>query len=204
MKIIKPLSLAFFLITSLSNSSIVLAQKKQTTINGQIEKINGNDILERLADQRIAFNKNPSNNNFPKAEYIIKRSNPSIISFNGLAYHLENNRLTGIDGLNLSDSVLDQITDKLVVLDSIQFDQSERLNNEYINSKTNTQKIWYIDRQFMLTLKMFSSTVRDIAALTKSGNPSLAVEANVAKMRLPNIDKAAKNSNMQSLLSLTK
>ncbi|MCX2492927.1 hypothetical protein OQX63_05550 [Pedobacter sp. PF22-3] len=208
MKIIKPLSFAFFLITSLSGSSIVLAQKKQTTIQtnitGQIEKVNGNEILERLADQRIALNKNRSNNNFPKAEYIINRSNPSIINFNGLDYHIKNNRLTGIEGLNLSDSVLNQITAKLVLLDSIQFDQSERLNNEYINPKTNPQKIWYIDRQFMLTLKMFSSTVRDIAALTRNENPSLAVEANVAKMRLPNIDKAAKNLNMQSLLSLSK
>jgi hypothetical protein len=207
MKIAKPIVLILLIITSSSAVSIVIAQQnqiKQSDIDGQIEKVNGNDMIERLADQRIAFNKNRSNNNLPEAEHIINRSNLTIINFNGLDYYVKNNRIIGIEGLNLSDSVLNQITGKLVLLDSIQFDQSERLNNEHMNPNTNIQKIWYMNRQLLLTLKMLTSTVRDIAAFTKNENPSLTVEANVAKMRLPNIDKAAKKSNMQSLLSLAK
>jgi hypothetical protein len=206
MKINQLIVLSFLSFSSLSID--VLAQNvqaiKQSDLRGQIEKINGNDMIERLADQRISINKSPSVNNLPKAEHIFTRNNLTLISFNGLDYYVKDNRIIGIQGLNISDSVLDQITTKLVLLDSIQFDQSERLNNEYTDPDTDPQKIWYIDRQFKLTLKMLSSTVRDIAAFTKSENPSLAVETNVAKMRLPNIDKTATKSNMQSLMSLAK
>ena len=208
MKSAKLSALIFFLITSLSCLSIhVLAQNKQTKLADifeNIDRLNGNDMIERLAAQRSAFNKNGSKNSLPKAEYIINRNNLTLISFNGLNYYIKNNRVIGIQGLNLSDEVLNQITNKLVLLDSIQFNQSERSNTEHFNPNVDFQKIRNIDRQFMLTLKMLSSTVRDIAALTKSENPSLTVEANVAKMRLPNIDKAADKSNMQSLVSLSK
>ncbi|WP_412468320.1 hypothetical protein [Pedobacter sp. KLB.chiD] len=207
MKTGKSIVLLFLIIISYSIFSVVNAQQKQTRPSDssvETEKINENDVIARLADQRISFNKNPSKNNLPKAEYIINRSNFTIINFNGLDYYVKNNRLIGIKGLNLSDSVLNQITAKLVLLDSIQFNQTERLNNEYLNPSTDLQKAWYIDRQFMLTLKMLTSTVRDIAAFTKSENPALAIEANVAKMRLPNINKAVKKSDMQSLVSLSK
>lgn len=208
MKSAKLFALVFFLITSLSCSSIhVLAQNKltkQSDILEKTERLNGNDMIERLAAQRSAFNKNRSKNISPKAEYIINRKDLTLISFNGLDYYVKNNRVIGIQGLNLSDEVLNQITDKLVLLDSIQFNQSERSNTERFNPNVDFQKIRNIDRQFMLTLKMLSSTVRDIAALTKSENPSLTVETNVAKMRLPNIDKAADKSNTQSLVLLSK
>lgn len=207
MKTAKSIALTLLIIISSSTTSYILAQNKQikqADICAEIEKVNGNEMIKRLADQRIAFNKNRSNHNLPKAEYIINRSNLTIINFNGLDYYVKNNRLTGIKGLNLSDSVMNQITAKLILLDGIQYEQSELLNNEHVNPNSNLQKIWYMDRQFMLTLKILSSTVRDIAALTKNENPSLTVETNVAKMRLPNIDKAAKKSNMQSLLSLSK
>jgi len=208
MKSAKLFALVFFLITSLSCSSIhVLAQNKltkQSDILEKTERLNGNDMIERLAAQRSAFNKNRSKNILPKAEYIINRKDLTLISFNGLDYYVKNNRVIGIQGLNLSDEVLNQITDKLVLLDSIQFNQSERSNTERFNPNVDFQKIRNIDRQFMLTLKMLSSTVRDLAALTKSENPSLTVETNVAKMRLPNIDKAADKSNTQSLVLLSK
>lgn len=188
------------LITSLSCLSIhVLAQNKPTKLaetSEHIERLNGNDMIERLVAQRSTFNKNRSNS-LPKAEYIINRNNLTLISFNGLDYYVKNNRVIGIQGLNLSDKVLNQITDKLVLLDSIQFNHSERSNTERFNPNVDFQKIRNIDRQFMLTLKMLSSTVRDIAALTKSENPSLTVETNIAKMRLPNIDKAVEKSNVQ-------
>jgi hypothetical protein len=205
MKNAKSTALVFLLITSFSCLSIgVLAQNKQPDILENIDRLNGNDVIKRLAAQRSAFKKNRSKNNPPKAEYIINRNNSTLISFNGLDYYVKNNRVIGIEGLNLSDGVLNQITDKLVLLDSIQFNQSERLNTEYFSPNVDLQKIRSIDRQFMLTLKMLSSTVRDIAALAKNKNPSLTVETNVAKMRLPNIDKAAEKSSMQSLVSSPK
>lgn len=208
MKSAKSSALVFLLITSLSCSSIyVLAQNKQAKQSGifeNIDRLNGNDMIERLAAQRSAFNKNHSKNSLPKAEYIINRNNLTLISFNGLDYYIKNNRVIGIQGLNLSDEVLNQITDKLVLLDNIQFNYSERSNTEHFNTNVDFQKIRNIDRQFMLTLKMLSSTVRDIAALAKNENPSLTVETSVAKMRLPNIDKAAEKSSMQSLVSLSK
>ncbi|NMN36209.1 hypothetical protein [Pedobacter sp. SG918] len=208
MKSAKSIVLVFLLITSFSCLSIcVLAQNKQTKqadIFEHIDKLNGNDMIERLAAQRNAFNKTHLKNNLPKAEYIINRNNLTLISFNGLDYYVKNNRVIGIQGLNLSDKVLNQITDKLVLLDSIQFNQSERSNIEYVSPNADFQKIRNIDRQFMLTLKMLSSTVRDIAALAKNENPSLTVETNVAKMRLPNVDKAAEKSSTQSLVSLAK
>jgi len=205
MKSAKSSALIFFLITSLSIHA--LAQNKQTKladIFGNADRLNGNDMIERLAAQRSAFNKNRSKNSLPKAEYIINRNNSTLISFNGLNYYIKNNRVIGIQGLNLSDEVLNQITDKLVLLDSIQFNQSEWSNTEHFNPNVDFQKIRNIDRQFMLTLKILSSTVRDIAALTKSENPSLTVETSVAKMRLPNIDKGVEKSSIQSLVLLSK
>jgi hypothetical protein len=208
MKSTKLSALVFLVITSLSSVSIhALAQNKPTKLADVFEnadRLNGNDMIERLAAQRNAYNKNRSKNNLPKAEYIINRNNLTLISFNGLDYYIKNNKVIGIQGLNLSDEVLNQITDKLVLLDSIQFNQSERSNTEHFSPNVDFHKIRNIDRQFMLTLKMLSSTVRDIAALTKSENPSLTVETNVAKMRLPNIDKAAEKSNVQSLVLLSK
>lgn len=208
MKSAKSTGLIFLLITSFSCLSIAaLAQNKQikqSDIFENIDRLNGNDMIERLAAQRNAFNKTRSKNNLPKAEYIINRNNLTLISFNGLDYYVKNKRVIGIQGLSLSHEVLSQITDKLVLLDSIQFDQSERSNTEHFNANIDFQKIKNIDRQFMLTLKMLSSTVRDIAALAKNENPSLTVETSVAKMRLPNIDKAAEKPSMQSLVLLAK
>ncbi|ARS39181.1 hypothetical protein CA265_05640 [Sphingobacteriaceae bacterium GW460-11-11-14-LB5] len=208
MKSAKSTTLLFLLITSFSCLSVgVLAQNKQTKEADIFENtahLNGNDMIERLAAQRSAFNKNRSKNSLPKAEYIINRTNLTLISFNGLDYFVKNNRVIGIQGLTLSDEVLNQITDKLVLLDSIQFNYSERSNTEHFNPNIDFQKIRNIDRQFLITLKMLSSTVRDIAALAKNENPSLTVETNIAKMRLPNIDQAAEKSSMQTLVSLSK
>ncbi|MFD2581453.1 hypothetical protein ACFSR6_03055 [Pedobacter vanadiisoli] len=201
MKIYKSFALVFLLITSLSClSTHVHAQNKQIKVN----RLNGNDLIKQLADQRNTFNKKHSNNSLPKAEYIINRNDLTLINFNGLDYYVKNNRVMGIEGVNLSDTVLSQITDKLVLLDSIQFNQSVRSNMEHLSPNIDFQKIRNIDRQFMLTLRMLSCTVRDIAALIKNSNPSLTVETQIAKMRLPNIDKAVEKLKMQPLVLLSK
>jgi hypothetical protein len=196
MKIAKSTSFVFLLIASLSSTSIqVLAQNqnKQATSFENIDRLNGNDMIERLSTQRNEFIKNPKKNELPKAEYIINRNNLTIITFNGLDYFVKDNRVIGIQGLNLSEDVLAQITQKLVLLDSVQYSYGEQSDADF-------QK----DRLFFLSLKMLSSTTRDIAALTKTTNPSLNVENNVAKMRLPNVDKSLEPSNAQSLVKLYK
>ncbi len=167
-----------------------------------VDKVNGNDVIERLSELKAGLNKNIRNGNLPKAEYIINRSNLTIITFNGLDYYVKNNRVVGIQGLELSDEVLDQITEKLVLLDSVQYSYTERANSEYY--KGDVQKIRNINRLFQASLKILSSTTRDIAALTKTENPSLNVENNIAKMRLPNVDKAVENQATQTLVQLNK
>lgn len=145
-------------------------------------------MIERLSEQ----NRNRRNGTLSQPEYIINRNNLTIITFNGLDYFVKNNRVIGIRGLDLSEEVLDQITAKLVLLDNVQYNYSERATTEYDN------------RLFLLSLKMFSSTTRDIAALAKAENPSLNVENNIAKMRLPNVDRALENQNTQTLVQLNK
>ncbi len=150
-------------------------------------------MIERLASQRNEFNKNRKNAKLPKAEYIINRNNLTIITFNGLDYYVKNNRVIGIQGLNLSDEALVQITEKLVLLDSVQYSYSEKSDVDFQN-----------ERLFLLSLKMLSTTTRDIAALAKTNNPSLNVENNIAKMRLPNVDKISGIITVQSLVQLNK
>ncbi|WP_147243693.1 hypothetical protein [Pedobacter miscanthi] len=208
MKTARRTSFVFLLIASLTSSTIqVMAQhnqNKQSTLFENIERVNGNEMIERLGNQKTNFNKKYRSGNLPKAEYIFSRNNLTIISFNGLDYYVKNNRVVGIQGLELSDEVLNQITEKLVTLDSVQHSNSEKANFEYYNANVDIQKIRNIDRQFMASLKMLASTTRDIAALTKTENPSLNVENNIAKMRLPNVDKAYENQISQTLVQLNK
>ncbi|WP_307530466.1 hypothetical protein [Pedobacter sp. W3I1] len=69
MKSAKSTALGFLLITSFSCLSIgVLAQNKQTKpdIFENIDRLNGNDVIERLAAQRSAFNKIVQKTTFQK------------------------------------------------------------------------------------------------------------------------------------------
>jgi len=196
MKIAKPTLFLVLLIASISSTSIqVLAQNqsKQAAPFENIDRINGNDMIERLGTQRSKFIKNRKNGKLPKPEYFINRNNLTIITFNGLDYFVKNNQVIGIQGLELSEEVLSQITQKLVLLDSAQYSYSEKSETDFQN-----------ERLFLLSLKMLSTTTRDIAALTKTTNPSLNVENNVAKMRLPNVDKSLETSTAQSLVQLYK
>ncbi|GAA4201831.1 hypothetical protein GCM10022289_15820 [Pedobacter jeongneungensis] len=161
---------------------------KHVTPFENVDKVNGNAVIERLSAQK----RSRKSGNASKAEYIINRNDLTIITFNGLEYLVKNNRVIGIQGLELSEEVLDQITDKLVLLDKVQHDYSERATTEYDN------------RLFLLSLKMLSSTTRDIAALAKAENPSLNVENNIAKMRLPNVDRTLENQATQTLVQLNK
>jgi len=172
-------------------------------------KLNGDALIERLAAQRRAFNNSRSNAatqlaNLPAAEHIFDRASLTTITFEGLDYFILNNRVIGIKGLALSDEVLAQITDKLMLLDKVQYDYTEKANNEYLSANTNFQNIRNMDRWFFTTLKILNTTVDDIASFTKDENPSLSVATNISKMTRPNIDASKEKQLDQALVQLEK
>ncbi|TCD10359.1 hypothetical protein EZ449_11115 [Pedobacter frigidisoli] len=207
--------LVLTLISSLAITSDKLFAQTASTVNYTIatvnfESINGDILIENLVNTRHEFNKNltkynkVNTTNLPKAEYIFNKENLTTFTFEGLDFLMKDNQVLGIKGLNLSNEVLAQITDKLIFLDRVQFYYAEKLNNEYLDPSDDVQTIKYTDRQFFLSLKILSTTLKDIAAFTKTANPSLAVAINVSKMREPNIDKSVGVQNIQSLVQLSK
>ncbi|SDE13496.1 hypothetical protein [Pedobacter soli] len=172
-------------------------------------KLNGDALIDRLAAQRRAFNNSRSNSapqvaNLPNPEHIFDRSSLTTITFDGLDYYILNNRVIGIKGLELSDEVLAQITDKLLLLDKVQYDYCEKANKEYLNANTNFQNIRNMDRWFFTTLKILNTTVNDIASFTKNENPSLSVATNISKMTQPNIDAWKGKQTDEVLVQLAK
>jgi len=172
-------------------------------------KLNGDALIDRLAAQRRAFNNSRSNlapfpANLPSPEHIFDRASLTTITFEGLDYYILNNRVIGIKGLELSDEVLAQITDKLLLLDKVQYDYCEKANKEYLSTNTNLQNIRNMDRWFFTTLKILTTTVNDIASFTKNENPSLSVAANISKMTQPNIDAWKGKQSDKALVQLEK
>lgn len=172
------------------------------------DKLNGDALIDRLAEQRRAFNNNrnatPQLAKLPSPEHIFDRSSLTTITFEGLDYYILNNRVIGIKGLELSDEVLAQITDKLLLLDKVQFDYCEKANQEYLSANINFQNIRNMDRWFFTTLKILNTTVNDIASFTKNENPSLSVATNISKMTQPNIDAWKGKQTDQALVQLEK
>lgn len=215
MKSTLPLTLILCFITLFTNAQLKnLAQTKQmaksdvsvTEVSG---RLNGDALIDRLAAQRRTFNNSRSNSasqlvNLPTPEHIFDRASLTTITFEGLDYFILNNRVIGIKGLELSDEVLAQITDKLMLLDKVQYDYCEKANNEYLSGNTNFQNIRNMDRWFFTTLKILNTTVNDIASFTKAPNPSLSVATNINKMTRPNIDAWKEKQVDQALVQLEK
>lgn len=215
MKSTLPLTLILCFITLFTNAQLKnLAQTKQmakpdvsvTEVSG---RLNGDALIDRLAAQRRTFNNSRSNSasqlvNLPTPEHIFDRTSLTTITFEGLDYFILNNRVIGIKGLELSDEVLAQITDKLMLLDKVQYDYCEKANNEYLSGNTNFQNIRNMDRWFFTTLKILNTTVNDIASFTKAPNPSLSVAMNINKMTRPNIDAWKEKQVDQALVQLEK
>lgn len=181
---------------------------KYTTSVAAVSKINGDDLIEKLSSRRFEFTRNltKSNSNlaFPQAESIFNRAHETIITFNGMEFLVKDNEVIAIKGLNLSEEVLAQITEKLVFLDRVQFYYSEKSNMTYLSPNSDIQEVKFLDKQFISSLKIFNTTLKDIASFTKAENPSLSVEMNVSKMREPNIDKSIEKQTLQSFVKLAK
>ena len=173
-------------------------------------KLNGDNLIDKLIAQRREFNNSRSNSGtvqldkLPNPEYIFSRNGLTTITFDGLDYMILDNHVIEIKGLDLSEEVLAQITDKLLLLDKVQFDYCEKSNREYLNGNTNFQNVRNIDRWFFTSLKILSTTVTDIASFTKKPNPSVSVATNIAKMPRPNIDAWKAKQMDQSLVQLAK
>lgn len=215
MKITTSFTLILCLITLFTKAQLKsLTQTNQMAKTGAnmfevSDKLNGDALIDRLAAQRRAFNNSHSNSapqvaNLPNPEHIFDRTSLTTITFDGLDYYILNNRVIGIKGLTLSDEVLAQITDKLLLLDKVQYDYCEKANKEYLNANTNFQNIRNMDRWFFTTLKILNTTVNDIASFTKNENPSLSVATNISKMTQPNIDAWKGKQIDQALVQLEK
>lgn len=215
MKITTSFTLILCLITLFSNAQLKsLTQTIQMAKTGanQFEvssKLNGDALIERLAAKRRAFNNSRNNSapqlaNLPNPEHIFDRTSLTTITFDGLDYYILNNHVIGIKGLALSDEVLAQITDKLLLLDKVQYDYCEKANKEYLSTNTNFQNIRNMDRWFFTTLKILNTTVNDIASFTKNANPSLSVATNISKMTQPNIDAWKGKQLDEALVQLEK
>ena len=74
----------------------------------------------------------------------------------------------------------------------------------YLNPNSDVQEVKFLDKQFISSLKIFNTTLKDIAGFTKAANPSLSVEINISKMREPNIDKSIEKQTLQSFVHLAK
>ncbi|MFW0714353.1 hypothetical protein [Pedobacter sp. N23S346] len=193
--------------------SHAFAQERVTanTVSSSFEAyecIDGNNLIKKMISAKHEFNKKRKSETVLLSElsapqHILNRNKPTIITFNGLDYLIQNNCVLAVKGLNLSDDVLAQITEKLSFLDQVQFDYNERINMAYVNEENNVQYIRNLDKWYLLTLRILSTTVNDIAALTKKHDAS-SLAANLIKMPVPNLNAISSPAMAQSTVRLAK
>lgn len=189
------------------------AQKKETanTVSSLFEvheRIDGNNLIKNMISAKHEFNKKRKSETVLLSElstpqHILNRNKPTIITFDGLDYLIHNNCVLAVKGFNLPDDVLNQMTEKLSFLDQVQFEYNQRINMAYVNEEDNVQNIRNLDKWYLLTLRILSSTVNDIAALTKKHDAS-SLAANLIKMPTPNIDAISSPAMAQSMVRLAK
>lgn len=170
------------------------------------EHVNGNELIQKMIAEKRKYNRNHNAEKvpvLPTPKHILNRSKPTIITFDGLEYLVQNNCVLGIKGLNLPEDVLIQMTAKLVFLDKVQFDYAEKIKRAYSNGGTDIQNIRNLNKWYLLTLRILSSTVNDIASLTKKHDAS-SLAANLIKMPVPNIDAINTPAMAQPLVKLAK
>jgi len=160
---------------------------------GYMEKLDGDQLIETLILQRFNFNKALIKNGFdpkketPKAISIINSSSASIISFSGFDYLVKQNKVIGINGIQLSSSALATITDKIVKLDQMQQYCCIQANLAYKQENRDLNTVKTLDRQYFAALKAFRSVTSNIADLANKSNPSLAIVTAVAQIKMPDV-----------------
>lgn len=203
-------SLIICLTTTLASSyTKTLAQAPVAAMFEASEKVNGNELIEKLVEQKREFNKARNGatfiklNRLPNPEYIFNRKKLTTINFDGVDYLVQDNQVIAVKGLNLSESALAKITAKFAFLDQVQYAYAEKANQEYLYANGDQQNIRIMDKSFLLSLRILSTTVGDIAAFVKKPYASQSMEANLVKMPQPNIDMAQKRIP-QAIVGLAK
>ena len=207
--------LSFLSITTCLTATLVIltvstfAQNAKTTCTAfdAYEHVNGNELIKKMILAQHALNKNCNaedtvSANLSSPKYIFNKVKPTVISFDGLDYLVQNNCVLAVKGLNLSDNALSQITEKLSFLDQVQFGYNEKINQAYCN-ENNSQKIRNLNKWYLLTLRIISTTVNDFASLAKKYDATTFAE-NLAKLPVPNIDAVAAPTMAQSVVRLAK
>jgi hypothetical protein len=159
----------------------------------KLEKLDGDQLIETLLLQRFNFNKELIKNGFdpkkemPKAISILNSSPASIISFCGFDYLVKQNKVMGVNGIQLSASALATITEKIVNLDQIQQYCCMQANLVYKRENRDLNEIKALDRQYFAALKAFRLVTSNIADHANRSNASLAIETAVAKIKMPDV-----------------
>ncbi|GGE59164.1 hypothetical protein EV200_103467 [Pedobacter psychrotolerans] len=207
---------SFFSRTTCLTATLVIltvstfAQNVKTTSTAfdTYEHVNGNELIKKMILAKHELNKNRNaksaiSANFSAPQYILNRDNPTVISFDGLDYLVQNNCVLAVKGLNLSDDALSQITEKLCFLDQVQFDYHEKINRAYCNGNENSQKIRNLNKWYLLTLRIISTTVNDFASLAKKYDAASFAKL-LVKLPVPNLDAVATPTMAQSVVRLAK
>lgn len=156
----------------------------------------GHNVIESLRDARYKFNKELIKskvlklNMLPKSEYIFHKPGEHTILFDGVNFVIKENNVVSINGISASKEILSIISEKLLILDSLQYFYSEKSNEKYLNPNRNLAVIYNADRQFFATLRILNTTVKDIALLAKKKTSRLTFELSLLKMPSPNISPA--------------
>ncbi|MCX2573634.1 hypothetical protein [Pedobacter sandarakinus] len=175
-----------------------------------MEKIDGNALIESMVNEKRDFIKNKNSFNplkaahLPKAKHILSRTKPTVIIFDGLEYVVEKNNVIEIVGLNLSQSVLAQISEKIAFLDQVQYDYAEKANQENLYANADVATIRNLDKWYLQTLKILTTTVNDIASITKKPDASNSFAFYLVRMPQPNVGLMTERNNTGSLVQLAK
>ncbi|WP_316808273.1 hypothetical protein [Pedobacter agri] len=175
----------FIALLSIFSVNHLLAQ--ESLLNS--EKIDGNNLIEQLHNDRYQFNKklikHKGNLTQLPASQSILRSGKYTVTFAGRDYIIYNKQVVEISGIKLSKTALAAITNKLSLLDHLQKNCSETVNAEYKKNKRNLQYIKNIDRQYFSCLKQISSITGDISREVRKPNASVTIELAMDKVNVP-------------------
>jgi len=174
------------------------------------EKFNGDDLIEKMIAEKRDFNKNRNAttmlalSKLPQAAYILNRNKPIVLTFDGLDYLIQHNEVVEIKGFQLSKEVLSQITEKLSFLDKTQYDYADKINCAYAYANADLQNLRNLDKWYLQSLKVFSTTVNDLATFVKKADAAQSLATNLAKMPQPNVGLLTAQQVPLSLVQLAK
>lgn len=176
------------LLLSLTGISTQVQAQNNLAVNNSFVSI------EKLADNRINFNKiliksrHIQTASLPQSKYIFNHSALHRVNIEGLNFVVQNNTIVAIEEIVLSKAALNKITERLMILDKMQYAYSESSNQEYRDGEKNTSLAFNNDRQFFAVLKNLKSTIAEINKMAKDNQDMASVELSLSKWKQPKID----------------